>query len=82
MKHQQNNIKQQHQQYKNQPKQLMTLEGSPKIKGFDFEKAQQQGFDLKEFLQSYATTGFQATNLADGIEIAKIMQREKAAIFL
>ena len=81
MKHQQN-IKQQHHQYKNQPQQLMTLEGSPRIKGFDFEKAQQQGFNLQEFLQAYATTGFQASNLAEGIGITKIMQREKATIFL
>ena len=75
------NIKEQHHQYKS-VKQLMTLESSPKIKGFDFEKAQKEGFNLKEFLQAYSTTGFQATNLAEGIEITKIMQREKATIFL
>ena len=62
----------------NQPKELMTLEGSPKIKGFDFEN----DVNLDNFLNSLATTGFQATNLAEGIEITKIMQREKAKIFL
>lgn len=75
-------IKEKHHQYKNQLKQLITLDESPKIKGFNFEKAELTGVDLTEFLQSYATTGFQATNLAEGIEIVKIMQREKAAIFL
>ncbi len=75
-------IKEKHQQYKNQPKQLMTLEGSPKIQGFDFEKAEKEGFKINEFLQAYATTGFQATNLVEGIEICKIMQREQAKIFL
>ena len=55
MKHQQN-IKQQHHQYKNQPQQLMTLEGSPRIKGFDFEKAQQQGFPFSYHTQRYRRT--------------------------
>lgn len=59
-------------------KQLMTLEGHPSIKGYDFEKP----FDFKAFLASYSTTGFQATHLAEGIEIARAMQREKATIFL
>lgn len=78
----QTKIKEKHPQYKHQPKQLMTLEGSPKIKGFDFDKVTKNGFDFKEFLQAYSTTGFQATHLAEGIEIVKIMQREKAKIFL
>lgn len=56
----------------------VTLDDSPKIKGHDFERP----FNLQEFLQAYATTGFQATHLAEGIEIVKAMQREKAIIFL
>jgi deoxyhypusine synthase len=60
------------------PKELMTLENSPKIKGYNFEEP----FNIETFLQSLATTGFQATHLAEGIEIVKIMQREKAKIFL
>jgi deoxyhypusine synthase len=56
----------------------MTLEGHPTIEGYDFEKP----FDLNVFLQSYAKTGFQATQLATGVEIVKAMQREKATIFL
>jgi len=56
----------------------LTLEGHPTIEGYDFEKP----FDFQEFLKAYAKTGFQATNLAEGIEIVKAMQREKATIFL
>ncbi len=60
----------------------LTLDDHPKIQGYDFEQALEKGFDFQEFLQAYATTGFQATHLAQGIEIAKAMQREKATIFL
>lgn len=59
-------------------KQCMTLEGYPEIKGYDFEK----GLDFEEFLKAYSLTGFQGTHLAQGIEIIKAMQREKAKIFL
>ena len=60
------------------PKECMSLEGHPKIKGYDFEKP----FNLKEFINAFAHSGFQATHLAQGIEIVKAMQREKATIFL
>lgn len=59
-------------------KTTMTLDDHPPIRGYDFESP----FDLQQFLQSYATMGFQATHLAQGIEIVKAMQREKATIFL
>lgn len=59
-------------------KTTMTLDDHPKVDGYDFEKP----FDFQEFLKSFSTTGFQATNLAEGIEIVKAMQREKATIFL
>ncbi len=64
-------------QYKS-VKQTMTLEGHPEIKGYDFE----QGLNFQEFLKAYSLTGFQGTHLAEGIEIVKAMQREKAKIFL
>ena len=64
------------QQY--QVKTTITLDDHPKIKGYDFG----QPLDMAEFLKSYAATGFQATNLAEGIEIVKAMRREKATIFL
>ncbi len=66
----------QHHQYA--PKECMTLEGHPKIEGYDFEK----GLNFQEFIQSFARNGFQATHLAQGIEIVKAMQRENATIFL
>ena len=59
-------------------KTTMTLDDYPRIQGYDFE----QGFNFDQFLQSYATTGFQATHLAQGIEIVNAMRREKATIFL
>src|SRR3989338_565458 len=72
---QQINIKKHH-QYSIKPDN--NLQGYPEIKRYDFE----QPFDFHKFLRSYAHTGFQATHLAEGIEIAKVMQREKATIFL
>ncbi|MBI2146340.1 deoxyhypusine synthase family protein, partial [Candidatus Woesearchaeota archaeon] len=71
------NIERSHQQQYHL-KTNLTLEDHPKIQGYDFEKR----FDFNEFLKAYATTGFQATQLAEGIEIVKAMQREKATIFL
>ena len=53
-------------------------EGLPEVRGFDFSKE----FDLGRFLQSYATTGFQATNLAKAIDIVKEMRKREATIFL
>src|SRR3989338_3071244 len=69
-------IKQHHHQYA--PAETMTLECHPKIEGYDFE----QGLDFQKFLKSLASTGFQATHLAQGVEIVKAMRREKAVIFL
>lgn len=69
-------LKEAHAQFS--PKETNTLEGYPKIEGYDFEKE----FDFKEFLNSFAKMGFQATHLAQGIEIVKAMRREKATIFL
>lgn len=64
----------------------MTLDDHPKIEGYDLDQAIAQlkdgRFDLEGFFRSFSSTGFQATNLAEGIEITRIMQREKAHIFL
>ncbi len=76
MKPSYHNIKQKHHQYA--PKETMTLEGHPKIEGYDFE----QNFNFEQFLKAYASTGFQATNLAQAINIVKVMKREKATTFL
>jgi len=69
-------LKDKHSQFT--PKECMTLEGYPTIEGFDFEK----DLDLQKFLLAYSKTGFQATHLAEGIEIVKTMRREKVTIFL
>ncbi len=76
MKFNEQEIKKHHAQYS--LRECMTLEGHPKIEGYDFEKE----FNLQNFLQAYGSTGFQATHLAQGIEIVKAMQREKTTIFL
>ncbi len=70
------NPKDKHVQYA--VKECHTLEGHPEIKGYDFE----QKFNFQDFLKSYSLMGFQATHLAQGIEIVKAMRREKAKIFL
>ncbi|MBI2666470.1 deoxyhypusine synthase family protein [Candidatus Woesearchaeota archaeon] len=59
-------------------KSTAVVDHHPKIEGYDFE----QPFDFQKFLASLGTTGFQATHLAEGIEIVKAMEREKATIFL
>ena len=48
------------------------------MKGFEFNER----FNFQEFLQSYSTTGFQATNLGKAIHIVQTMRKEKATIFL
>ncbi|MDA3856098.1 MAG: deoxyhypusine synthase [Candidatus Woesearchaeota archaeon] len=58
-------------------KKANTLEGWPEIRGYDFEEE----FNFENFLKSYANTGFQATNLAQSIEIIKNMRKDKATIF-
>ena len=50
----------------------------PKVKGYDFEEI----FDIQTFLESYSTTGFQATHLGKAIHIAKEMQDKNSMIFL
>ncbi len=70
------NPKDKHVQYA--VKECVTLKGHPEIKGYDFEKE----FNFRDFLKSYSLMGFQATHLAQGIEIVKAMRREKAKIFL
>lgn len=68
--------KEQHHQYA--PQKCLTLEDYPAIAGYDFE----QGLHFPGLIKAFARSGFQATNLAQGIEIAKAMQREKVTIFL
>ena len=48
------------------------------IKGYDFDN----GVDYEKIIDSYTTTGAQASNLARAIEIIKKMQEQKAFIYL
>jgi deoxyhypusine synthase len=47
--------------------------GLPEIHGYDFD----QPFDFNKFLAAYASTGHQASQLAQAIEIIKEMRKEK-----
>ena len=49
-----------------------------KVKGYNFDDE----FDFQKFLNSYATTGFQASNISRGINICKEMQKSNSTIFL
>ncbi len=48
------------------------------IRGYDFNK----GVDYDKIIDSFATTGFQATHLAKAIEIIKEMREQKCTIYL
>ena len=51
---------------------------TPDVQGYEFRGE----FDFHDLLDSYATTGFQATHLAEAIDIAKQMQEANATIYL
>ena len=48
------------------------------VEGYDFRGE----FDFEEMLESYETTGFQASHLHEAIELAKKMREEDAKIYL
>ncbi len=48
-----------------------------KIEGYNFSN----GVDVKKIIESYKSTGFQASNLGKAIEIIKKMRKEKVKIF-
>src|SRR3989344_5227820 len=48
------------------------------VKGYDFSKEP----DMKSFIDSYSSTGFQASHLCRAIEIAQKMRKENVTIFL
>ncbi|MEM4239593.1 MAG: deoxyhypusine synthase [Candidatus Woesearchaeota archaeon] len=50
----------------------------PEIHGYNFDK----GVDYDKLLDSFATTGFQASHLARAIEIINKMREEKCTIYL
>ncbi len=48
------------------------------VKGYDFSN----NFDFKKFIDAYATTGYQATNLAIAVNLIKKMRKENLTIML
>ena len=48
------------------------------VQGYDFNN----GVDFNKIIDSYATTGFQATHLAEAVRIIKEMRKEKCVIYL
>lgn len=53
------------------------LGGTP-VKGYEFNG----GIDYEKLLDSFATTGFQATALSDAVEVVQRMRGEKASVFV
>ena len=51
---------------------------APDVRGYDFR----DGFDLGAMLDAYATTGFQATHLAEAVDICERMQENDATVYL
>ncbi|OYR77743.1 deoxyhypusine synthase, partial [Halorubrum ezzemoulense] len=51
---------------------------TPDVRGYDFRGE----FDFDEMLDAYGTTGFQATQLAEAIDIAERMQEADATVYL
>ncbi|GAA0288031.1 deoxyhypusine synthase [Halobacterium noricense] len=48
------------------------------VRGYDFRG----DFDFFEMLDAYATTGFQATHLAEGVDIVRDMREDDATVYL
>ena len=63
---------------KNVMRESVEPKGSVAIKGYDFN----QGVNYEKIIDSYLTTGFQATHLGKAIDIIKHMRKEKCTIFL
>ena len=51
---------------------------TPDVRGYDFRGE----FDFFEMLDAYATTGFQATHLAEGVDITREMHEDDATVYL
>ena len=51
---------------------------TPDVRGYDFRGE----FDFEAMLDAYATTGFQATHLAQAVDICRTMREEDATVYL
>ena len=56
--------------------------GFPEIKGYDFDQDVDQGVNFHKLLDSFETTGYQASELAKAISIINAMRREHCTIYL
>lgn len=56
----------------------INIDHLPKVRGYDFERE----FSLERFLGALQTTGMQASELSEAIDIVNIMRREQADIFV
>lgn len=63
---------------KNVLRQSEEPKGYTEIKGYDFNN----GVDFNKIIDSYLTSGFQATHLAQAIQIINEMRKEKCTIYL
>ncbi|MBI1969263.1 deoxyhypusine synthase [Candidatus Woesearchaeota archaeon] len=59
-------------------KKTVSLDHFPHIQGYDLEKP----FSFERFVESFGTTGFQASHVKQAIEIIREMREKKATIFL
>ncbi len=59
-------------------KESTNIDHYPHITGYDFE----QDFDADVFFESFFTTGFQASHLAQAARIVEMMRKDGAGIFL
>ena len=59
-------------------KKSIDLSKLPEIKGYEFDKE----FNFEKFMQSFSTSGIQASNLGSAISIVNVMIRENVPIFL
>jgi deoxyhypusine synthase len=66
----------------NKAQKANNLDDTPDIVGFDFETKLENKADFDRFIDSFSTTGFQATNIGQAIQIIKAMRRENSKIFL
>ncbi|MBS3151362.1 deoxyhypusine synthase [Candidatus Woesearchaeota archaeon] len=62
----------------NHLKNYLSLEGFPKIQGYNFEKE----FNFEDFLQSYKNVGFQGSNLGVAISIFKDVIEKRIPLYV
>jgi len=60
------------------PQKTNELDDHPDVLGYNFENV----FNFDDFISSYSSIGFQATNLSKAIHIIKAMRRDNAKIYL